>query len=47
MYPNDSDGNAFRAAYAPTVGAIYPHGGYNFVDGGAYTDLDDGLHVDD
>jgi len=39
MYPNDSDGNAFRAAFAPTVGAIYPSGGYNFVDGGAYTDL--------
>jgi branched-chain amino acid transport system substrate-binding protein len=38
MYPNDSDGNAFRAAFAPTVGAIYPSGGYNFVDGGAYTD---------
>ena len=39
MFPNDSDGNAFRAAFAPTVGAIYPSGGYNFVDGGAYTDL--------
>lgn len=39
MFPNDSDGNAFRAAFAPTVGAIYPNGGYNFVDGGAYTDL--------
>ncbi|HEY5110939.1 MAG TPA: ABC transporter substrate-binding protein [Acidimicrobiales bacterium] len=39
MFPNDSDGNAFRAAFAPTVGAIYPNGGYNFVDGGPYTDL--------
>ena len=38
MYPNDSDGNAFRAAFAPTEQAIYPNGGYNFVDGGAYTD---------
>ena len=39
MFPNDADGNAFRAAFAPTVGAIYPSGGYNFVDGGPYTDL--------
>ena len=39
MFPNDSDGNAFREAFGPTVGAIYPNGGYNFIDGGAYTDL--------
>jgi len=39
MFPNDADGNAFRAAWAPTVGAIYPTGGFAFVDGGAYTDL--------
>jgi branched-chain amino acid transport system substrate-binding protein len=39
MFPNDADGNAFRAAFPPTVGAIYPSGGYNFVDGGGYTDL--------
>lgn len=39
MFPNDADGNAFRAAFAPTVGAMFPKGGYNFVDGGAYTDL--------
>ncbi|MHB1089395.1 MAG: ABC transporter substrate-binding protein [Acidimicrobiales bacterium] len=39
MFPNDADGNAFRASFAPTVGAMYPKGGYNFVDGGAYTDL--------
>jgi len=39
MFPNDADGNAFRAAFPPTVGAMFPKGGYNFVDGGAYTDL--------
>jgi branched-chain amino acid transport system substrate-binding protein len=39
MFPNDADGNAFRAAFGPTVGAIYPTGGYSFIDGGAYTDL--------
>ncbi len=39
MYPNDADGNAFRAAFAPTVDAMFPQGGYTFVDGGAYTDL--------
>ncbi len=39
MYPNDADGNALRASFPPTVGAMFPNGGYNFVDGGAYTDL--------
>jgi branched-chain amino acid transport system substrate-binding protein len=39
MFPNDADGNAFRAAFGPTVNAMFPSGDYNFVDGGAYTDL--------
>jgi branched-chain amino acid transport system substrate-binding protein len=39
MFPNDADGNAFRAAFGPTVKAMFPKGGYTFVDGGAYTDL--------
>ena len=39
MFPNDADGNAFRASFGPTVHAMFPKGGYNFIDGGAYTDL--------
>jgi branched-chain amino acid transport system substrate-binding protein len=38
MFPNDADGNAFRAAFGPTVGAMFPNK-YTFVDGGAYADL--------
>jgi branched-chain amino acid transport system substrate-binding protein len=38
MFPNDADGNAFRAAFGPTVGAMFPNK-FTFVDGGAYTDL--------
>jgi branched-chain amino acid transport system substrate-binding protein len=39
MFPNDSDGNAFAAAWAPTVDAIYP-GKYKFFSGqNGYTDL--------
>jgi len=34
QYPNDADGNAFRAGFIPLVNAA----GYNAVDGGAYTD---------
>jgi branched-chain amino acid transport system substrate-binding protein len=34
MYPNDADGNAFRAAFEPLVTAS----GYHVVDGGAYAD---------
>ena len=34
MYPNDADGNAFRAGFPPYAEAQ----GYKFVDGGAYTD---------
>ncbi len=34
VFPNDSDGNAFRAAFPPSV----KPGGYKFIDGGAYTD---------
>ena len=34
MYPNDADGNAFRAGFPPFAEAA----GYKFVDGGAYTD---------
>ncbi|HCU94733.1 MAG TPA: ABC transporter substrate-binding protein [Actinobacteria bacterium] len=34
MYPNDADGNAFRAAFEPLITAS----GYKPVDGGAYTD---------
>jgi branched-chain amino acid transport system substrate-binding protein len=34
MYPNDSDGNAFRAAFKPLIKAS----GYKPVDGGAYSD---------
>lgn len=34
MFPNDADGNAFRAAFPPACEAA----GYKFVDGGAYTD---------
>jgi branched-chain amino acid transport system substrate-binding protein len=34
MYPNDADGNAFRAAFEPLIKAS----GYKPVDGGAYTD---------
>jgi branched-chain amino acid transport system substrate-binding protein len=37
MFPNDADGDAFRAAFAPTVGAMFPSK-FTFVDGGAYTD---------
>jgi branched-chain amino acid transport system substrate-binding protein len=40
MFPNDSDGNAFRAAWPPTLGAINGTApAWTFVDGGAYTDL--------
>ena len=42
MFPNDSDGNAFRAAWPPTLAAINTAGGgqpWTYVDGGAYTDL--------
>ncbi len=35
MFPNDADGNAFRAGFPPFAEAA----GYKFVDGGAYTDL--------
>jgi branched-chain amino acid transport system substrate-binding protein len=35
MFPNDADGNAFRAGYPPYAKTA----GYKFVDGGAYTDL--------
>jgi len=38
MFPNDADGNAFRGAFPPIVGAM-SGGAYSFVDGGAYTDL--------
>jgi branched-chain amino acid transport system substrate-binding protein len=34
QYPNDADGNAFRAAFEPLIKAS----GYKVVDGGAYTD---------
>jgi branched-chain amino acid transport system substrate-binding protein len=34
MFPNDADGNAFRAGFPPYAQAA----GYKFVDGGAYTD---------
>ena len=34
MFPNDADGNAFRAGFPPYAEA----GGYKFIDGGAYTD---------
>ena len=34
QYPNDADGNAFRAGFIPLIDAS----GYNAVDGGAYTD---------
>jgi len=34
MFPNDADGNAFRAGFPPFAEAE----GYKFVDGGAYTD---------
>jgi branched-chain amino acid transport system substrate-binding protein len=34
MYPNDSDGNAFRAAFIPLIKASH----YKPVDGGAYSD---------
>jgi branched-chain amino acid transport system substrate-binding protein len=34
QYPNDADGNAFRAGFKPLIKAS----GYNPVDGGAYTD---------
>ncbi len=34
MFPDDPDGNAFRAAYP----AILDRAGYRWVDGGAYTD---------
>jgi len=42
MFPNDSDGNAFRAAWPPTQNAIVgaeKGTPWTFVDGGAYTDL--------
>jgi len=42
MFPNDSDGNAFRAAWPPTLAAIVgaeKGTPWTFVDGGAYTDL--------
>jgi branched-chain amino acid transport system substrate-binding protein len=35
MYPNDSDGNAFRDGFEPLIRAS----GYKVVDGGAYADL--------
>jgi branched-chain amino acid transport system substrate-binding protein len=34
MYPNDSDGNAFRAGFEPLI----VESGYKVVDGGAYSD---------
>jgi branched-chain amino acid transport system substrate-binding protein len=34
QYPNDADGNAFRAGFEPQIKAA----GYTVVDGGAYTD---------
>jgi branched-chain amino acid transport system substrate-binding protein len=34
MYPNDADGNAFRAGFEPLI----RQSGYHPVDGGAYTD---------
>ncbi|HKA96735.1 MAG TPA: ABC transporter substrate-binding protein [Streptosporangiaceae bacterium] len=34
MYPNDADGNAFRAAFEPLIS----ESGYKPADGGAYTD---------
>ncbi len=34
QYPNDADGNAFRGAFIPLIGAA----GYKALDGGAYTD---------
>jgi branched-chain amino acid transport system substrate-binding protein len=34
MFPNDADGNAFRAGFPPFAAKD----GYTFVDGGAYTD---------
>ena len=34
QYPNDADGNAFRAGFEPQIKAA----GYKVVDGGAYTD---------
>ena len=34
MFPNDTDGNAFRMGFPPYAQAA----GYKFVDGGAYTD---------
>ena len=34
QFPNDADGNAFRAGFPPFA----EHLGYKFVDGGAYTD---------
>ncbi len=34
MYPNDADGNAFRAVLPPLIKAA----GFNPIDGGAYTD---------
>ena len=42
MFPNDADGNAFRAAWSPTLNAIVgaqKGQPWSFVDGGAYTDL--------
>jgi branched-chain amino acid transport system substrate-binding protein len=40
MFPNDADGNAFRAAWPPTLGAINgSNPAWTFVDGGAYNDL--------
>jgi branched-chain amino acid transport system substrate-binding protein len=42
MFPNDSDGNAFRDAWPPTLTAINAAEKgtpWTFVDGGAYTDL--------
>jgi branched-chain amino acid transport system substrate-binding protein len=40
MFPNDSDGNAFRAAWPPTLGAVNgSNPPWTFVDGGAYSDL--------
>jgi branched-chain amino acid transport system substrate-binding protein len=39
MFPNDADGNAFAAAWAPTVDAIYPNE-FQFYSGqNGYTDL--------
>ena len=34
VYPNDTDGNAFRAGFEPLI----TESGYNVVDGGAYAD---------